>query len=175
MIPPRPGWRLACPNPSSASLTSRTLVPSSLTTPKANPSLSFHSRSRRFSLLPSGRTPFTYTKGLCLAWLGTPANRTPARCSLTFMILKVVITSEASRAVASCSATSLLPSSLLRSGLGSPSALGVGDTATVPRYAPSRPSCAQFVQDLTSPNITESLVRAVRHSPRRNLRERQPH
>jgi hypothetical protein len=48
-IPPRPGWRLARPNPSSASLTSCTLVPSSPTTPKANPSLSLHSRSRKAS------------------------------------------------------------------------------------------------------------------------------
>jgi hypothetical protein len=101
-IPLRLGWRLAHPSPSSASLTSRTLVPSSLTTPRANPSLSLHFKSRRSSLLPSGRTPFTYTKGLCPAWLGTPASRTPVRCSLTFTILEVAITSKALSAVALC-------------------------------------------------------------------------
>jgi hypothetical protein len=54
------------------------------------------------SLLPSGRTPFTYTKGLCLAGLGTPASRTPVQCSSTFTILEVAITSEALRAIALC-------------------------------------------------------------------------
>jgi hypothetical protein len=104
------------------------------------------------------RMRFTCTRGPCPAWSGTPASRTPAQCSLRFTILEVAKTSVASRAIASCSATSLSPSFLLNSRLGSQSALGVGDTATVPQYAPSRPSCALPVPDLTSPNITESLV-----------------
>jgi hypothetical protein len=144
-------------------------------TPKANLFLSLHFRSRRFSLLLSGRTPFTCTRGLCLTWLETRTNQTHAQCSLTFTILKVVITSEASRAVALCLVTLLSLSNLLKSGLGSLPALGVGDMATVPQYAPSRPSCAQSVPDLTSPNTTKSLVCAVKHSPRQNLCGRRPH
>jgi hypothetical protein len=81
------------------------------------------SRSRRFSLPPNGRTTFTCTRGLCLAWSGTPTSQTPVQCSLTFTILEVVITSKA---------TLLSPYNLLKSRLGSPSALGVGDMATVP-------------------------------------------
>jgi hypothetical protein len=93
-------------------------------TPKASPFPSLHFRSRRFSLLLSGRTPFTCTRGLCLAWLETLTNQTPVQCSSTFTILEVVITSEASRAIALCSVTLLSLSSLLKSGLESPSALG---------------------------------------------------
>jgi hypothetical protein len=43
------------------------------------------------------------------------------------------------------------------------------NTATIPQYAPSRPSCAQSVPDLTSLNTTKSLVCAAKRSPRQNL------
>jgi hypothetical protein len=91
-----------------------------------------------------------------------------------FMILKVANTSTASRAGALCLATSPSPSSLLKCGLESTSAPGVGGMATVPWCAPSKPSCVLFVLDLTSPNTTTSLEHAVRHNPRQNPPEREP-
>jgi hypothetical protein len=141
---------------------------------QAHSCLSLHSRLRRSSLPPNGKTPSTCTKGLCPDWSETLASWTPAWCPSIFMVPEVVNTSAALRAIALCLATLPSPSSVLKSGLESPSAQGAGGMATVLQCAPSKPSCALSVLDLTSLNATMSLECAVRHNPRQNLLRRQP-
>jgi hypothetical protein len=141
---------------------------------KGEPIQSLHSRSRRSSLPPNGRTPYTCTGGLCPTWSETPKSWMPVQCSSTFMILEVASTSAASRAKASCLATSPLLSFLLKSRLESPSAPGVGGMATAQWCAPSRLSCAHYVLNLIIPSTITSLVHAAKRSPRQNLPGRQP-